>query len=191
MTLDERLAYFSEQVNCVRPIYTWQYGSTGQLLKSNCPCEAVLDTALSIFNGKKDLASLAARRRPFILGAPIGLVWLADCIWNGDEPERTVILGPVFTTEVSLDSIYTVLTAMQNDNELNVSLAWQQELGRALEQVPTISVVLMNEYTVLLHHCLTGEKLHYHDIIQCQPTIVSAKTGKREKRGHSHHPGCR
>ena len=41
MTLDERLAYFSEQVNCVRPIYTWQYGSTGQLLKSNCPCEAV------------------------------------------------------------------------------------------------------------------------------------------------------
>ena len=57
MTLDERLAYFSEQVNCVRPIYTWQYGSTGQLLKSNCPCEAVLDTALSIFNGKKDLAS--------------------------------------------------------------------------------------------------------------------------------------
>ena len=26
MTLDERLAYFSEQVNCVRPIYTWQYG---------------------------------------------------------------------------------------------------------------------------------------------------------------------
>lgn len=182
MTLDERLAYFSEQVNCVRPIYTWQYGSTGQLLKSNCPCEAVLDTALSIFNGKKDLASLAARHRPFILGAPIGLVWLADCIWNGDEPERTIILGPVFTTEVSLDSIYTVLTAMQNDNELNVSLAWQQELGRALEQVPTISVVLMNEYTVLLHHCLTGEKLHYHDIIQCQPTIVSAKTDKREKR---------
>lgn len=163
-------------------MYTWQYDSTGQLLKSNCPCEAVLDTALTLFNNKKDLPALAAQRRPFILGAPIGLVWIADCIWDGYEPERTIILGQVFTTEVSLDSIYTVLTAMQNDHELNVSLAWQQELGRALEQVPTISITLTNEYAVLLHYCLTGEKLHYHDIVQCPPAIISARTGKKQKR---------
>ena len=78
MTLDERLAYFSEQVNCVRPIYTWQYGSTGQLLKSNCPCEAVLDTALSIFNGKKDLASLAAWQPGVVL-----LSWARPSGWSG------------------------------------------------------------------------------------------------------------
>lgn len=43
-------------------------------------------------------------------------------------------------------------------------MTWQHELLNILDTVPTLSIMLMNQYALMLHYTLTGEKLFPSDI---------------------------
>ena len=67
---------FQELVRCGNDIYTWCYDADGQLLRSNCPDEALLGSAFS-FLGCRDRALQLAKEVdvPVYLGTAFGLIW--------------------------------------------------------------------------------------------------------------------
>lgn len=165
MTTDERLELFQEQVSCGKNVYTWQYDSEGQLLKSNCPHEATLAMAFSVFDCKRAMLEYAQTDdRPLVLSAPIGLVWTACFEARDGELKRIVVLGPVFSTAVSLNGIKQLVHSLSGSGAVEASMTWQHELLNILDTVPTLSIILMNQYALMLHYTLTGEKLFSSDI---------------------------
>lgn len=147
------------------PVYTWHYDAAQQLLKSNCPYESTLAMAFSIFGCKERMYAHARESgRPLVLGAPIGLVWAACFEREGDELRRAILIGPIFTSTSSLSGIRQALHDLNAMDGIEISIAWQQELFRVLEDVPTLLFPIFQQYALMLHYSLTGEKLAYSDI---------------------------
>lgn len=49
---------------------------------------------------------------------PIGMLWVAECVWHGDDAGYLVILGPVFDAAASWQTLQNCLRGMN----LSVSL---------------------------------------------------------------------
>lgn len=165
MTTDEKLELFQEQITCGKAVYIWHYDAGGQLLKSNCPYEAMLAMTLSVFGCKNQMYEYAqAHDRPVILSTPIGLLWVA-CFEEADGAlQRAVLLGPVFLPTASLSGIRQLVHDLNTADMGEASMAWRHELLGVIEKIPTLSLGLMQQYALMLHYTLTGEKLALCDI---------------------------
>lgn len=165
MSFEERLENLSELLLCGNPVYTWLYDNAGQLLQSNCPDETILGSAFNTFGCKDDMLKVMGQKHgPVVLGIPIGMIWMADYLPGEGGIERIVTIGPVFSTGASQDSIRQIFYELLRNREYEISIAWQNKLMDALKNVSTVTSMLMNQYGLMLHQCLTGERLHVSDI---------------------------
>lgn len=67
-------------------------------------------------------------------------------------------MGPIYNTEISTRTIE------QSVRDYNIDLAWRQEYIRLLSSLPVVSSILFFQYGLMLHYCVTGEKLTRSDI---------------------------
>lgn len=156
------VSLFREMIRGNADIYLWRYDAEGHLLESDCPNEAIFSTVLSAFSCLDTMYEHGREHDvPFVLGTPLGLSWFAGFQKEQEELQQVYVFGPLFTTDVSFRGIER---AMSQCPELNVSAAWKQELARNLETVPTISNILLNQYQVMLHYCITGQHIRVSDI---------------------------
>lgn len=183
MNTDEKLELFQEQITCGKNVYTWHYGAGGKLLKSNCPYESMLAMTFSIFGCENQMYEYAqANDRPVILSTPIGLLWVA-CFQKADGAlQRAVLLGPVFLPTASLSGIRQMVHDLNAAHTMESSMAWRHELLGVLEKIPTLSLGLMQQYALMLHYTLTGEKLALCDITYYTDALSASMPEPVKKR---------
>ena len=182
MTVDEKLELFEQQIQCGTVVYTWYYDGNGQLLRSNCPDEGVLGTAFSLFGCKEDMYRCAgSATRPVMLGSPLGDTWYADFERSGDTIHRAVVIGPIMVTSVPRSEIERLVRKMRMDEALVMSLTTQQELLRAMERIPVVTSTVARQYALMLHYCLTGEKIGDSDVVISARNVLF-ETGKIQKK---------
>lgn len=157
MDIEEKIGLFSEMLLCGNEIYLWEYNAKGEFLKTNCPNENIFETAFIHF-GCKDLMLEKASKRisPMMLSSSVGLTWLMSYEEKNSEICRIFTIGPVFMTDVTVSAIEHILRVSK---EINVSTAWKNRFYRAIENVPVISFLILNQLALFLHYCVTGEKL--------------------------------
>lgn len=183
MTTDEKLELFQEQLTCGKNVYTWRYDAGGQLLKSNCPYEALLAMTFSVLGCKDQMYEYAqGHSNPAILSTPIGLLWAA-CFEKADGVlRRAVLLGPVFLPTASLSGIRQMVHDLNTADMMEAGMAWRHELLGILEKIPTLSLGLMQQYALMLHYTLTGEKLALCDITYYTDTLPASMPEPAKKR---------
>lgn len=160
--ISQNLTLFRDLISCNANIYLWCYDGDYNLLESNCPYEAVLSTVFSVFGCKEYLYTYAEENTlPLSIGIPLGLQWLAAFYKENGDLKRIYAIGPVFSTELSISALFW---AMDKSPELNISASWRQELSVAMEKTPTVNSMIWNQYAVMLHYCVTGEKIRVSDI---------------------------
>lgn len=160
MTIDERLDLFAELLQCGSSAYVWQYDGQGQLLRSNCPDEAVLGAMFQFFGCKEKMFLCAdTAAGPIILGSPIGESWIADFIRENGVLQRAIVVGPSLSDSISLTHMEEIVADFQKGSAMTLSLAVQRELVRALERTHYMTPTIMNQIALYLHNILTGEKL--------------------------------
>lgn len=156
--IDSRLDFFSELLSCHTRFYLWSYDSEGSLLDTNCP-DLVLN---KVFQKSpcydKLLVSAAISELPIIMSIPFGLMWAAAFERDGDELLRIHVLGPVFTTEPTMADFYHGLSSS------NITPHWRPKLIRILQRIPVITYTAFSQQAVMLHYCVTGEKILTTDI---------------------------
>lgn len=158
----QNIRLFQELIHCGDNIYTWCYDAGGTLLSSNCPDEGVLNTAFTLFGCKDRMLERGRHGRlPVSLGAAIGLVWFAAFEKEGDELLRYWIIGPVFYHDMSMRTVEDGLREFRN---LEISVSWKSQFVNILRSVPVVQSTLTSRYAVMLHYCLTGERLHPSDL---------------------------
>lgn len=180
MDIHEKVSLLQELVACCDAISTWCYDAKGELLFSNCTDETVLNTAFSAFGCRSILMEHAnIWNNPFLLGTSLGLVWGAAFEREDGVLRRFWLLGPVFyatTTKGQIELGYDLYRGLE------LSVAWKEQFMQAASRLPVVTSVLLGRYLLMLHYCLTGQTLHYSDIVMPTELLRPAKPAEPTKR---------
>lgn len=161
MNVRQKLKLFQELISCDNQIYTWCYDTKGNVEKSNCIDESALAMLFRRHCPAEQLLSLAGDRRPLLMGCPLGLVWGIDFEYEDDSCKYIRVIGPVFFSEICKDNIMRMLDTYDHNSK------HFRYLCRFLcvpAFLPVISRSQFSSYLLILHYCLTGEKLEVDDI---------------------------
>ena len=180
MDIHEKVSLLQELVACCDAISTWCYDAKGELLFSNCTDETVLNTAFSAFGCRSILMEHTnIWSNPFLLGTSLGLVWGAAFEREDGVLRRFWLLGPVFyatTTKGQIELGYDLYRGLE------LSVAWKEQFMQAASRLPVVTNVLLGRYLLMLHYCLTGQTLHYSDIVMPTELLRPAKPAEPTKR---------
>ena len=180
MDIHEKVSLLQELVACCDSISTWCYDAKGELLFSNCTDETVLNTAFSAFGCRSILMEHTnIWSNPFLLGTSLGLVWGAAFEREDGVLRRFWLLGPVFyatTTKGQIELGYDFYRGLE------LSVAWKEQFMQAAARLPVVTNVLLGRYLLMLHYCLTGQTLHYSDIVMPTELLRPAKPAEPTKR---------
>lgn len=180
MDIHEKVSLLQELVACCDAISTWCYDAKGELLFSNCTDETVLNTAFSAFGCRSILMEHTnIWNNPFLLGTSLGLVWGAAFEREDGVLRRFWLLGPVFyatTTKGQIELGYDFYRGLE------LSVAWKEQFMQAAARLPVVTNVLLGRYLLMLHYCLTGQTLHYSDIVMPTELLRPAKPAEPTKR---------
>lgn len=162
MDVLQNMMLLSELVQCGGNVYTWCYDAQGVLLRSNCPDEAFLASAFELFGCKQRMLEHGNRDDvPVTLGTALGLLWGAAFEKEEGKLKRVWVIGPVFYQDVTLRGIED---GLKYYSKLEISVAWTIQLYKSLEKVPTLQNTIMNRYLLMMHYCLTGQRLELSSV---------------------------
>lgn len=164
----KNMELFRELIQCGNEICTWCYDAQGNLLESNCPDENILSTAFSVLGcHEKMMTHWRERSTPIALGSGMALVWGAAFEEKNGQPYRAWVIGPVFYTDVSMKSIREGFDTYAG---VEVGMAWKHHFIDVLYHIPTVPHIVFIRDLLMLHYCLTGERLMTSDVgIQALP----------------------
>jgi AraC-like DNA-binding protein len=153
---DSRIAFFGDLLSCQTRYYLWALSPAGDLMNTNCR-DLVLDTVFTHSGCRDYLLSYASSAvRPLMLSSPSGLVWVAVFERRDAQLSRIHLLGPYFT---SLPTCQDPVEEMR-DTEIPASV-----LRECIRRIPTASIAQIYAQAVMLHFCVTGEKISTSDIL--------------------------
>lgn len=162
MDVQQNLELFQELMLCDGNIYSWCYDASGKLLRSNCPDQAVFAAAFEVFGClEKMLKTGAERDTPAFLSSDTGLVWGAAFEKAENVLYRYHVIGPVFYSNTSADSIYRGLLSKDYSG---YSAAWLHSFYEALRRVPTSQYTIFSRNLRMLHYCVTGKRIEISDV---------------------------
>ncbi len=161
MDTDRYMAVFRELLRCGGEIYTWCYDADGNLLESNCPDEGVLAAAFSVLGCHERMMShWKDHTTPITLGSDMALAWNAAFEEKDGRPYRAWVIGPVFYTEVSM---HRIREGFLNKIGVEADMVWKHRFIEVLFQIQSVPHVVFSRYLLMLHYCLTGERLLISD----------------------------
>ena len=96
--------------------------------------------------------------KPVFLSDAIGMLWVADYIYDREgQPDLVIVIGPVFSSGLSVRGIEDSLRS------LNFSIQIRKNLLQILQKVPVVPVDMIRHYAAMLHYTVTGEIVMAHD----------------------------
>ena len=158
----QNMNLFSELVQCGGNIYTWCYNADGTLLRSNCPDEVFLSGVFDLLGCKQRMLEHGRNHDiPVTLGTAIGLLWGAAFEKENDQLKRVWVIGPVFYQNVTLRGVEE---GFKSYLKLEVSVAWTIQFYEVLKKVPVLQSTILNRYLLMMHYCLTGQRLELSSV---------------------------
>lgn len=159
MDVEYRLKFFRNLIGCCHNLYVWTYDDKLQLLDSNCPEQSLLNGLLSVGEHQKVLLSFAREHhKPIILTNSMGLMWVGAPEKNQENLKQIHVLGPFFIDNTSIQQIE------QRLSQMNLSINLHRKVVEFLRTLPVISLNRIFEYAIMLHYCITEEKIAVNDL---------------------------
>lgn len=161
MDIEQNLTLFQELLCCGDKIYIWRYDAAGNLLSSNCPDETLFGKAFSLLGCLNRALKLGRDCcQPQVVGTSFGLIWGVDFIYREDSLHSMYVIGPAFSYNISMQDMEN---GFQHYAGQDINLAWKHRLISACSRIPIAQNILFIRYLLMLHYCLTGEKLEASD----------------------------
>lgn len=178
MEVQQNLELFRELMLCDGNICSWSYDASGKLLFSNCSDQAVFAAAFEVFGCLKKMLTVGSERdTPIFLSSDTGLIWGAAFEKAENVLYRCHVIGPVFYSNASVDSIYR---GFRSKDFSGYSTAWLRSLYEAIYRVPSSQYTIFSRNLRMLHYCVTGQRIEISDVF-VEDIGVSAQTQSRRK----------
>lgn len=151
-----------ELLKCGTNIPLWHYDTDGHLLHTNSE-HLVLDKVLGFIGGIQYMLEYAqGNRKPLILGSDMGLMWCAVFEAEKDCLKSIYLIGPVYNAEVSVSFLE------DSAERYHIDAAFRRQYVAIMKEISVVPSLMFQQYCLMLHYCVTGEKLNRSDI-QFQP----------------------
>lgn len=175
MNIDDRLSLLSNLLSLKQTLYIWKYSSDLQLLSTNCPRKNLFSNVFHLSNCSKDvLNNHQQSNRPLVLTDPFDMVWINTYEEKAGKLQALHLIGPVFTTEITHNILEEKLRQYQ------ISISYKRVLMTCMDEIPIIPATTFFEYGLMLHYCVTNERLDFSD-------LTYQKEKNTKKIPHSEH----
>lgn len=173
------IAVMRELLKCGTDIPLWHYDADGHLLDTNAE-HLVLDKILDFIGGIRYMLKYAQKRRkPLILGSDMGLMWCAVFAFEKQVLKGIYLIGPVYNAEVS----GSVLE--ESANRYHIDYTFRKQYVRMMKRISVVPSIMLQQYGLMLHYCVTGEKLNRSDIqFQTRDKIIAPLSVEPELPGN-------
>lgn len=156
------ISTMQELLTCGTNIPLWHYDTDGHLLNTNAE-HLVLDKILGFIGGIDYMLEYAQKSgRPLILGSDLGLMWCAVFESEKNILKSIYLIGPVYNAEVSTSLLE------ESINRYHIDTAFRKQYVNIMRKISVMPSLMFQQYALMLHYCVTGEKLNRSDI-QFQP----------------------
>lgn len=166
------IAVMQELLQCGTKIPLWHYDADGHLLETNAE-HLVLDKILDFIGGTAYMLEYAQRnRKPLILDSDMGLMWCAVFETEKQALQSIYLIGPVYHAELSTAFLE------ESASRYRIDPAFRRQYLRMMRGIHVVPGMTFQQYGLMLHFCVTGEKLNRSDI-QFQPRdkVISPLSG--------------
>lgn len=170
MLIPDKLSVFLELINCNYNLYLWEYDENLQFLHTNWT-ENIFSGNFLSYTGLSALVKehiSSGKKTPVILEADANLLWIAGFYYDGSYLNKCYLIGPIYSGRDS----HMLLRRHMDSYDLTVRL--RSEIFKIFEQIPTIPSNIMSQYAVMLHYCLTNEKIET-TVLTYQSTVPATK----------------
>lgn len=175
------LTLFRDMISCCHNLYLWTYDSGFHLISSNCPEQISINNLFMMSQRREDFyKQITASSTPIIFTNEIGLMWVMVPQFEEDEFLRLYVLGPFFVDDTPPKTLEPELSR----HGLSTSL--RQEFLNFLCRLPIISLSRIFEYAIMLHFCVTGEKIMASDLRYCESEQHPAGTYTQQNLADAH-----
>lgn len=167
--IDERIDIFRELLSSVNNICITEFDMDYKVVNSNSPylemfylllmCEQTFLDNLMLLEKEKKLVGSEIDIKPAIFTNAMGITWISEIFMREEKINRIYMLGPVF-----LDG-YSVNLIDNQVNRFNPSIVTKHRFMETIKEIPVIDLSRFYEYGIMLHCCLTGEKITLDDFL--------------------------
>lgn len=173
--VQKRLWLLSGEVYAAAQLGMWCYGWDGEFFYSTCPHEKELKMFLEISGCLEyALAPKEGFDRPVLLSSPLGLMWIAEHMYEEGHPSLLILMGPFFPSKSSMKSIRDSLWKLHPD------LPVRFQMLRILSNVPLLMLSMVYQYAAMLHFCLTQQQISSTEILMQTPETKDAFQAEEE-----------
>ena len=167
-----RLAQLSGIVHGACGMDSWCFGPGKKLYMSTSPHGKEFSLFLNV-SGCLDriLEHKEEYREPRIFSDTLGMIWIAENVFEGEKFEYLVIMGPVFLTNLSVKSVIGKLDAM------GYSIQVRNQYVKILNKVPVLSIDMIQQYAAMLYYTVMGNEAPEPEILFDESAEKSEKTG--------------
>ena len=153
-TTEEKIVLFREMISCCHMLILADYDPLLHRIGSSTDEETTANELFSLSRSGLPLESfLAADRTPVLFTNRVNMMWL--CCPEGSEHEllRVHVLGPFFMDDYSSFAIDSGLS------NAGASPTLRQSAAKLVRKLPILSWARVQEYALMLHYLITGEKI--------------------------------
>lgn len=174
MDTQERLRFFRELISCNDKLFSWCYYLDGTLIDTNAEKSPMYSSLFFNVHCQEVInAHLTHHLTPLTISIRMGLMW-AVAFQKTKDTILIHVLGPVFSSAVSLDDVRRALAPWE---QRGLSLEKRSSFLADIQSLPVLSIENLYRYALMLHYCLNQEKLHFSDI------IMQESSSKKENIG--------
>lgn len=162
MDVRKNLELFQELISCSQQLYLWSYDSDMQLLHTTCPDVEIVGNYIFMDDQIDRILQYGKEGHyPLVLPTFLNILYVAvfEREKTTDQLLHVHIIGPMFSGENSHQKIREKLEAR------NWSVKSRVRILKRLDDVPIVPSNLMYQYTIMLHYCVTGEKISIGDLV--------------------------
>ena len=158
-TTEEKIALFREMISCCHMLLLAEYDALLHRIGSCTEEEATANELFALSWADLPLENfLAADRTPVLFTNRVNMMWLCCPEFAGEELLRFYVLGPFFLDDYSSFTIDSGLASA------GASAALRQNAAKLVRKLPILSWARVQEYALMLHYLITGEKIHQSDL---------------------------
>lgn len=157
--IEEKIHLLEELISCRPNLFFWSFDGECTPIHTNCPVGALYRHLLGLNEQSfRILRKLAPNAMPVVMTNQPGLLWIADFLWNEEnELKRIYCIGPIFMEDVRPAAIEDAL------KKIDLFGDEKRSLRETLYGLPILSSTRFYDYGLMLHYCITGEKISYSD----------------------------
>ncbi len=158
--LFQKMELFTQLISCGQNLSYWELDSSLQLIRSTSP-QPELFHAFFLMDNCRDTLLDHARRgqvQPMVFTNSLGLSWIATVELAEGKLCRVYLIGPAFLSDVSYLALEKALYEKRHPKD------FIEQFMSHIRELPIVGLDLWIRYGLMLHFCVTGEKLGVSDL---------------------------